>query len=173
MPRPDFGEIIRRLDGTYEIRRSGLPYHITRGTPLFSQVEEYAQANPNRVANEQPPVPLTLEEVKTAKLAEIAAARYAEEMSGLDAQAFHLATDDRSKALLAGAYMRAKGDAEFTVQWKGADGQFYTADAPAIIAAYEAITDWVETLFAREAELSAEVAAAETIEEVQSVKWET
>ncbi|MDR3164991.1 MAG: hypothetical protein LBU13_05385, partial [Synergistaceae bacterium] len=55
---------------------------------------------------------------KAAKLFEIAAARYAEEMNGLDVGIFHLATDDRSKMLLSGAYNNARGNSEFTAKWK-------------------------------------------------------
>jgi hypothetical protein len=110
---------------------------------------------------------------KQKKLAEIADARYKEEMGGLDAGAFHLATDDRSKTMLFGAYSKARDDPEFTTQWKDAEGAFHAVDAVTIITACNAMTDWVESLFAREAELSTQIKAAETVEEVQAVEYET
>ena len=69
----DFGNIIKRLDGTYVINEGVLPYHVTEGSPLFSQVEAYASANPGMVTLEQPP---TLNQVKAAKKAEINAAKW-------------------------------------------------------------------------------------------------
>jgi hypothetical protein len=108
---------------------------------------------------------------KAAKLAEIAKARYLEEMGGLDVGAFHLATDDRSKALLSGAYNKARANSAFTTKWKDAEGAFHAVDAETVIAAYDAMTDWVETLFAREAELVATVKAATTVGDAQAVIW--
>jgi hypothetical protein len=65
-----YGEITKRLDGTYVINENGLPYHVTQGRPLFSEVEAYAQDHPDKVTQEQPP---TLAEIKAAKWNEIGA----------------------------------------------------------------------------------------------------
>jgi hypothetical protein len=109
---------------------------------------------------------------KAAKLAEIAKARYLEEMSGLDVGTFHLATDDRSKALLSGAYNKARDNSTFTTKWKDAEGAFHAVDAETVVAAYDAMTDWVETLFAREAGWAAIINAATTIAAVEAVSWD-
>ena len=68
--------VIRRVeDGSYVIDKNGMPYHVPREwTEEWEAVNRYAQEHPDIVTEEQPPAPLTLEEQKNARLAEINAA---------------------------------------------------------------------------------------------------
>jgi len=66
----DFGTVIQRLDGSFVINKDGntnLPYHVPNQgefTELYAVVKAYADANPGKVAIEQPyvPPPPTIEE---------------------------------------------------------------------------------------------------------------
>lgn len=68
--------IIRRVeDGSYVIDKNGMPYHVPREwMEEWETVNRYAQEHPDIVTEEQPPAPPTLEEQKSARLAEINAA---------------------------------------------------------------------------------------------------
>ena len=68
--------VIRRVeDGSYVIDKNGMPYHVPREwTEEWEAVNRYAQEHPDIVTEEQPPAQPTLEERKSARLAEINAA---------------------------------------------------------------------------------------------------
>jgi len=59
-PVPDFGEVIRREDGSFVINRNGSPYHVPDNDEfheLYLQVQAYVNANPDKVSPEPPPEP--------------------------------------------------------------------------------------------------------------------
>jgi hypothetical protein len=61
--------------------------------------------------------------------------------------------------------------AEVTRHWKAASG-YVDLPGDAAIQAGKAIADWTQQQFDREADLSAAVEAAETIEDVQAITWD-
>ena len=67
-------------------------------------------------------VPPTLGEVKAAKLAELASARYTEEVGGIVVGGVTIATDRESQSMLTGAYVSLKQGLMQSVNWKGDDG---------------------------------------------------
>ena len=84
----DYSTIIHRtLDDSYVITKNGLPYHVYPYSAEYAQewdeVDAYAEAHPECVTEEKPYVP-TLEELKTAKKARIAAETSAAIASGFD-----------------------------------------------------------------------------------------
>ena len=79
----DFGNILRRPDGSFVIERGGQPYHVPDAeefAELFAQVAAYAEERPEMVTDEAPPAPPTPEELAEARRAEILA-----ELAALDA----------------------------------------------------------------------------------------
>ena len=67
----DYGNIIKRQDGSYLITRNNMPYHVPDGeefAALFADVKKYAEANPDKVTQEVPPPPPTPEEQQAAML---------------------------------------------------------------------------------------------------------
>lgn len=137
-----------------------------------------AMSSPKRVVDGQladappdPPPPVSLDSLKRRKSAEIAAARYAEEIGGLEAGGLSIDTDDRSKILLGGAFVSASNDPSFTTVWKSKDGGFATLTAEQIIEAYNALSAFIERLFQKESELVLQVRQAETPEAVNAVSW--
>jgi hypothetical protein len=166
----DFGDVIKKLDGSYVINLGVNPFNVPQGHPLFLEVEEYATANPDRVTNEQPPTPPTLEEVKAAKKAEIADARWRHETGGVTVNDMTVATDRESQALITGAALQATIDTEYSCQWKTAEG-FVTLTAAMILAVAQAVRRHVQDSFDREADLAGQIDAATTAEEAGAVTW--
>jgi hypothetical protein len=109
---------------------------------------------------------------KEAKLAELAEARWNEEVGGLAVNGVTVLTDDRSKALLTGAVDKARNDPKFTTTWKSSGGIWVTLDAKTIIAIGEAVSAHVQSCFSKECALASKVLVCSTIEEVNSIKWE-
>ena len=112
----------------------------------------------------------TMEELRAAKLAELADARWRAETGGMSMNGMTIRTDRESQALITGAALQASVDAGYVCRWKTAEG-FATLDAAMILTVAGAVRAHVQAQFDREAELAAQVGAAQTVEEVQSVQW--
>lgn len=113
----------------------------------------------------------TFDELKTAKYAEIAAARYAAETGGCTVDGVTIATDRGSQALLTAAVVTARLEPEFKVLWKCADGHFVELNSVQFKAIGDAVTAHVEACFACEAELCEQIDAAQTPEELDAIQW--
>ena len=114
----------------------------------------------------------TLQEVKVAKLAEITAARYAAEISGVNIEGAKVRTDRESQAMITGAALQAVDNPTYTCRWK-TENEFLQLDAEHIKAVAKAVRAHVQACFDREADLVAQVDAAQTVNEVAAVSWET
>lgn len=117
------------------------------------------------------PVGPTFKDFKEWKKATIAAARYEAEVAGIAVNGVSIATDRDSQALLTSAVVSAMLDENYSVEWKQPDGTFISLNAAQIIELGKAVRAHVETCFNREKELYAEIAAAQTAEEVEQIKW--
>lgn len=113
----------------------------------------------------------TLDELKAKKRAEMAAARYAAEISGITLSGAVIRTDRESQALITGAALAASHDENYSVTWKAKNG-FVTLNSAQIIAVAQAVRAHVEACFDREAELQTAIEAAETEEELNGITWE-
>lgn len=113
----------------------------------------------------------TLDELKGAKRAEMAAARYAAEISGVTLSGAVIRTDRESQALITGAALAASHDENYSVTWKAKNG-FVTLTAAQIIAVAQAVRAHVEACFDREAELQTAIEAAESAEALDEITWE-
>lgn len=113
----------------------------------------------------------TLDELKAAKRAEVAAARYAAEISGITLNDVSIRTDRESQALITGAALAASHDENYSVTWKAKNG-FVTLTAAQIIAVAQAVRAHVEACFDREAELQTAIEAAESAEALDEITWE-
>ena len=63
--------ITKRADGSYVIEKNGYPYHVPTDWPEWAEIAAYAEAHPEEVELEPAPPEPTLEELKSAKRAEI------------------------------------------------------------------------------------------------------
>ena len=114
--------------------------------------------------------PMTLDEAKAAKRAEIAAARFAAETGGIVVGGAEIRTDRESQAMITGAALKAIQDAEYTCSWK-ADAGFVELSAPQILAIADAVRAHVQSCFDRERALLALIDAAGTPEDLEAVTW--
>ncbi len=117
------------------------------------------------------PEPPTLDEAKAAKLAEIANARWLVETGGVEIGDMTMVTDRDSQALITGAALQATIDPTYSCRWKTGNG-FVEFNAQTFLAVATAVRQHVQACFDREADLAAQVEAAETVEEVQAIVWE-
>ena len=114
--------------------------------------------------------PMTLDEAKAAKIAEIAHARWAAETGGITLQGMTIRTDRESQAMITGAALKAIQDAEYSCSWK-TDGGFVQLSAPQILAIADAVRAHVQECFDHERALNALVDAAETVAELEGITW--
>ncbi|MDR1471362.1 MAG: DUF4376 domain-containing protein, partial [Synergistaceae bacterium] len=94
-----------------------------------------------------------LKMARAAKLAEIAAARWREEVGGTAVNGMAIDTSRESQALVTGATPQATIDPEYTCRWKTAAG-FVELDAAAILAVAVAVRTHVQACFDKEANLA-------------------
>ena len=111
-----------------------------------------------------PGQPRPLADAKAARLAELAAVRFARETGGTGA----LRTDRESQALITGAALAATLDPAYAVDWKGAEG-WVTLNATQLIAAAQAVRAHVQACFSNERALGAAIEAAADLDAVLTV----
>jgi hypothetical protein len=111
----------------------------------------------------------TLEELRAAKLADLAGIRWEKETGGTLFNGMPVATDAVSQTKYIGAVVGAQIDPNAVINWKMADGMFVTFDAQAITAVAMAVRAHVQACFDREAELKAQIEAAATADEVSTI----
>jgi len=113
----------------------------------------------------------TMEELREAKLDELAASRWAAETGGVSVGGMTIRTDRESQGMITGAALQAMIDPEYTCRWKAGEG-FVDLDAQTILGAAMAVRAHVQACFDREAELAARAAAASTPKDLEAISWE-
>lgn len=96
---------------------------------------------------------------RRALIAFAAEMRWQREVGGMVAGGVPIATDDRSKLMIAGARLAALANPGWSTRWQGRDGQSYAVDAEAILAISLAVEAHVNAAFARFAEVKDEIDA--------------
>lgn len=118
-----------------------------------------------------PPPPTPLSELKAAKKAEIAQARYEAEIAGVTINGISIKTDRESQGLITGACLQAVIDPTYTLNWKTIDGSFVELTAEDIKAIGTTVRTHVQAQFDREKTLLEQVNAATTAEELEVITW--
>ncbi|WP_286952886.1 MULTISPECIES: DUF4376 domain-containing protein [Aminobacterium] len=117
-----------------------------------------------------PPPPTPLSELKAAKRAEIAHARWAQETGGYAYGGHTFHSDRESQFNVFAAYMEAKGDPEYSKQWKTMEG-WVTLTASDFILLCEGFMDYKESLYVKEATLCAAVDGASSADDLALIEW--
>ena len=81
--------------------------------------------------------------------------------AGITVAGVPIHTDEISQTRIMGAAVAAIMDADYSVQWKAADGTFVTLSAAQVIGIASAVRAHVQAAFDREAELRAAVLAGD------------
>ena len=134
-------------------------YKLARG---YKHINAFAATVQSAHLN--PKIPFST--AKENKYTEIAAARYNEEIAGING----IRTDRESQGLITGAALKAIQDSTYTCKWKGIDG-FVELTAPQIIAIADAVRQHVQGCFDHEAELLPLIEAATTEAELDLITW--
>mgnify|MGYP000199153969 CR=1 FL=1 len=93
--------------------------------------------------------------------------RYQKETGGITVNGVQIQTDRESRAILTGAYVRAKEDNLYTVRWKTPAG-FVTLNAAQIIAISDAVADHVQKCYAAEADVYSDILSMTSKEDVET-----
>lgn len=107
---------------------------------------------------------------KAKKRAEIAAARYEDEVAGIDVGGMKVHTDRSSQAMITGAALQAIDDPDYTCHWKTETG-FVPLDATILKNIAKAVRAHVQECFDKEAAAFALVDAAENEDELKDIKY--
>lgn len=119
------------------------------------------------VVQDYPPLaPLHLAEA-------IAGRRFIAEVAGTYAGGLPVFTDRTTQNKLTGAALRASRDPTYTVDWKCQTGSFITLDAQRIMAVADAVGDYVQACYSREAALLAAVADGSFTDDMLEEGWPT
>ena len=95
-------------------------------------------------------------------LAYAASKRWETETGGITINGVKVATDDRSKLMIMGAYAAAQANPNYTTQWVGSDGVAATLDATQVIAMGNAVQAHVAKCFATYVGIQAAIPAGTT-----------
>ena len=146
--------IIRRADGSYVITHNGYPYHVVNDEEVASfwaEVDAWAQAHPDQVADE----PVPTEEELLARAKAIKTAELDRAMADIDAELIR-STTDIVAAMLTPATLAAETDAALL-----------SADE---LEKSKTIFVTLRSIQKRNRILRKQVTAAENIEEVQGIE---
>ncbi len=140
---------------------------------LIAACQTMTAAQANRESEAVPAWPDTLAACQGHALNLLAAERYRHETAGLLVDGHTVLTDRQSQALITGAHALALAEgAGFTTRFKTAGG-FVTLDQAEVIALAIAVGRHIQACFAREADIAATVAAAQTVAEVRAIDLES
>lgn len=92
---------------------------------------------------------------KLATIDAIASARYDHETAGTTVSGVAVFTDRTTQMKLTGAAIRAERDPSYSVEWKQSDGTYVELNATQLIAIADAVGDYVQACYSREAVLLA------------------
>lgn len=130
----------------------------------YFTTEEWAELHP------APTAYISLEELKDAKKAEIAAARYETEIAGVTFNGLLIHTDRESRSILTGAALKASMDPSYVCRWKTGSG-FVSLSSSQIIAVADVVREYVQACFDREGDLCDLIDAAETEADLKNITW--
>lgn len=103
---------------------------------------------------------------KAAKLLDLANFRWLKETGGIVVGGLQIDTTDRSKTLITGALIVAQADPSQTFDFKTVDGAYKQIDAATMVGIYQAVAKWVQTCFANEQVVAAQINALKDVQAV-------
>ena len=119
-----------------------------------------------------PAAPLTPDEAKALKLAEINGAKWAAIEGGeVEYEGLHFHTDSASQGLLGNAILIHQALGSLPQVWKAKDGYLEVTSIDQLTAIGALVAAYVEGMFGTEYALRAAVEAAETAEEAGAIGW--
>lgn len=172
------GEITKIITGKEEV----VLINIQEGEEFYLNCPAWA----THIINNEPVtiipevVPPTLEEVKTAKLIDLAAARYKEEVSGIAIGEVTIKTDRESQAQLNNAFTSLKNGLIPDTDWKGVDGWTVPLTLADIEPIASTVALFVRSLFKKEHDYADQIEAISSntsltdedkIAQITSIVW--
>lgn len=115
---------------------------------------------------------LDIEQLKAKKIAELADARWREEVEGYMYNGHEFHSDRESQDRFFQAYMASLSDPNFTATWKTKDG-WLEMNAEDFVELYNNFWEFLQGLYQKEKALQEQVEAVTTIEELEAIKWQS
>lgn len=125
---------------------------------------DYIEMTPEEITARQAEESAWLQERITAHLP---AYRYAKETGGVTINGVRIQTDRESRAILTGAYIRAKEDNEYVVRWKTPAG-FVTLNSAQIIAISDSVADHVKKCYEAEFSVLENIGSVLSVQDVET-----
>ncbi len=113
---------------------------------------------------------LNIEQLKAEKIAELADARWREEVGGYTYNGHEFHSDRESQDRFFQAYIASLSNPNFSTVWKTKDG-WLGMTASDFITLYNEFQAFLQGLYLREKALHEQVKKAVKIEELKAVKW--
>lgn len=166
-------------DGTLHLRLIETLHTIPKGAVkvdeelwqrLIQEVDGVWTLGKDGTISKVAPAPPTPEEVARQLTLTIANTRYQHEIGGITIQGMSIATDDRSKALIASAALQGMRNPEHVLKWKTSDG-FVEITGSQLLAVADAVNEHVQACFGREHELLTALNAGEFTEAMLGEGW--
>lgn len=110
-----------------------------------------------------------VEPVRRDKLADLAHKRWQVETGGITASGVAIQTDRASQSMVTSAALAAQLGPEMKIRWKTASGDFVALDAAQIVGIATLVRLHVQNCFGHEADLTALIAAAETVADLDAI----
>ena len=108
---------------------------------------------------------VSIDELKSQRLSELAALRYEKETAGITLSGMAIETNRESQALITGAWSFSQLNPAVLIDWKGTNG-WVQIDAATISAIAGAVAAHVQSCFSTERVHAEAISALETSEEV-------
>lgn len=159
---PRQGETLEQVAVMYNPSAEWLDMELARVVPSVGASGGYTPPEPE---------PETLESVKRDKLAEIAAARYEEEVGGVTVGGITIATDRQTQSIITGAFISMSQGLLASVDWKAENGTWVKLNLTQLTPIAQAVVGHVQGCFTKESVLAEQVAVATTIADVKAIKY--
>lgn len=157
------GESLDALARVYAPINAWLDIGVPRVVPAVGTAGSYTPPPP-------PPAP-TLADFKAAKLAELASWRYEKEVGGINLGGATIDTDRDSQGKITSAYVALREGMVTSIDFKAKGGVWVTLGIAEVEPMAQAVVRHIQGMFTLEKEIAAQIADAQTIEQVQAITF--
>lgn len=112
---------------------------------------------------------LNLQELKLAKISDLANIRWSKETGGTSYNGYALSTDPVSQTKYVGAVVGVQIDPTAVINWKMSDGSFIQLDASGVTSMAMTVRAHIQACFDKESELRTLIEAATSKEELEAI----
>lgn len=170
--KPDGALALRLIKGLHVIPDDAVMVNEELWTRLIQETDGVWTRGKDGSISKVEHAPSTPEEIVQQCTLTIANTRYEREIGGIVVQGISIDTDDRSKALIASAALKAMRSPEHVLNWKTTNG-FVEISGTQLLEVADAVNEHVQACFGRERELLSALANGQFTEAMLAEGWPT